>query len=55
MKKLLAVAGILFALDTVSMLESATAPLRGLFERTKELLAPGTCTPLYEGTVAHPG
>lgn len=42
-------------LDKVSILESATAPLLGLLEQTKKLLAPGTCTPFYEGTVAHPG
>lgn len=41
-------------LDKVSTLQSAAAPILGLFAETKKLLARGECEPFYTGTVAHP-
>src|SRR3990172_6972577 len=41
-------------LDKVSMLQSAAAPLMGLFEQTKKILTPGECKPFYTGSVAPP-
>ncbi len=41
-------------LDKVSTLQSAVAPLLGLFEETKKLVTRGECQPFYTGTVAHP-
>ena len=41
-------------LDKVSTLESAAAPILGLFKETKDLLTRGECDPFYTGSVAHP-
>ncbi|MGE5189436.1 MAG: AsmA family protein [Gemmatimonadota bacterium] len=41
-------------LDKVSTLQSAAAPILGLFAETKKLLTLGECEPFYTGTVAHP-
>lgn len=41
-------------LDKVSTLQSAAAPILGLFKETKDLLTRGACDPFYTGTVAHP-
>ncbi len=41
-------------LDKVSTLQSAAAPLLGLFAETKKFITRGECEPFYTGTVAHP-
>ncbi len=41
-------------LDKVSTLQSAAAPILGLFAETKKLLTRGECDPFYTGAVAHP-
>ncbi len=41
-------------LDKVSTLQSAAAPLLGLFAETKRFVTRGECVPFYTGTVAHP-
>ncbi len=41
-------------LDKVSTLQSAVAPLLGLFAETKRFVTRGECEPFYTGTVAHP-
>ncbi len=41
-------------LDKVSTLQSAAAPLLGLFAETKKLVTGGACEPFYTGTVPHP-
>jgi AsmA protein len=41
-------------LDKVSTLQSAAAPLLGLFEETRKFLTRGECEPFYTGKVTHP-
>ncbi len=41
-------------LDKVSTLQSAVAPLLGLFEQTRKFVTQGECVPFYTGKVAHP-
>lgn len=41
-------------LDKVSTLQSAVAPILGLFAETRKFVTRGECEPFYTGTVAHP-